>query len=122
MYSATVREHALNPKNQREMTSATAVGEASYSRCRDKLTMYFQVQDGVITDASFQAKACAPVVAAASLATTLLIGLTTEQALKLTAFDLHDALGGLPVSKRHALLLVLQCLHQALQQHLKTNS
>lgn len=114
MYSPTVREHAINPRNRRELESPTASGHAAYARCGDKLTMYFQVEDGILTDVSFTARGCGPVVAAASLATTMLVGRTVEQAHQLGVFELHNALGGMPVSKRHALLLVLQCLHQAL--------
>ena len=115
MYSPTVREHAINPRNRRELESPTASGHATYARCGDKLTMYFQVEDGVLTDVSFTARGCGPVVAAASLATTMIIGRTVEQARQLGVFELHKALGGMPVSKRHALLLVLQCLAEALE-------
>ena len=114
MYSPTVREHAINPRNRGELESPTASGHATYARCGDKLTMHFRVEEGIITDASFTASGCGPVVAAASLATTMLIGRTVEQARQLSVFELHNTLGGIPVSKRHALLLVLQCLAEAL--------
>ncbi|MEW6284567.1 MAG: hypothetical protein AB1758_38495, partial [Candidatus Eremiobacterota bacterium] len=39
---------------------------------------------------------------------------TVEEARNLTAFELDRILGGLPPSKRHALWMVLECLHKAL--------
>lgn len=76
--------------------------------------MYFLLEGNIIKEMSFMARGCGPVIAAASYATTILIGRTVGEAKQLNAFQLHDALGGMPVSKRHSLLLVLQCLHEAL--------
>lgn len=104
------------------MPNATASGSAAYQRCGDKLTMHFLLEGEVIRDVSFTAKGCGPVVAAASLATTMLLGKTVAEARSFSVFELHDALGGMPVSKRHALLLVFQCLGEALGESPKPPS
>lgn len=104
------------------MSEPDAVGYAEYRRCGDHLTMFFRVQEDVIKDVCFDARACGPVTAAASFATTYLFGKTVAQARELDAFQLSEALGGLPTSKRHALLLVLQCLAEALGPRLLQNS
>lgn len=114
MYSPTVKEHAIHPRNRREMPECTAKGKATYQRCGDELTMYFQIEKDTLTDVSFTARGCGPVIAAASLATTTLVGQSVEQARKFSVIELHNELGGMPVSKRHSLLLVLQCLAEAL--------
>ncbi len=114
MYSATVKDHALQPRNRGEMESPDAVGEGKFPRCGDKVKLFFRLRDETIQEVSFTASACAPAVAAASLATTLLKGRTLAEARELGAFELHEALGGLPASKRHAILLVLECLAEAL--------
>lgn len=114
MYSETVRDHAINPRNRRKMENPDSVGHSVYKRCGDRLTMFFRIQKNAIREVTFIARACGPVIAAASLATTLLQGLTVEQARQLNAFQLHEALDGLPIPKRHALLLVLECLTEAL--------
>ena len=120
MYSPTVKDHATKPRNRRPMDEPTFQANATYSRCGDELTMYFRVEKGVLTDVRFLAKACGPVIAAASMATTWLIGMTVNEARHLSAIELHNKLGGMPVSKRHSLLLVLQCLAQALGEQPKT--
>ncbi len=115
MYSEIVKDHAMNPRNRREIENPDAFGEGKFPRCGDKLRLYFRIDGETLADVSFTASSCGPVVAAASLATTLLKGRTVAEALKLGAFELHDALGGgLPASKRHAILLVLECLVEAL--------
>ena len=114
MYSPVIKEHAFHPRHRREMENPDAVGEASYRRCGDNLTMYFRIQEDTVKEVTFTARGCAPVIAAASVAGTILTGLTVEEARRFDAFQLHEALGGLPVSKRHALLLVLECLVEAL--------
>jgi len=38
-----------------------------------------------------------------------------EAALKLSVFEMDKKLGGLPPSKRHAYVLLLQCLNEALE-------
>lgn len=115
MYSDTIKDHAMNPRNRRALEHPDAVGESKYRRCGDKVKLYFRLRDDLIEDVSFTATACGPAVAAASLATTLLKGRAVDEALTLGTFELHDALGGLPASKRHAILLVLECLHEALE-------
>lgn len=114
MYSATLKDHALHPRNRREMENPDAVGEGKFPRCGDKLKLYFRFDGDLVSDVSFTGSACGPVIAAASLATSMIKGRTLEQARALGVYELNDALGGLPVSKRHAILLVLECLVEAL--------
>ena len=117
MYSETVREHAVTPRHRREMNVPDATGEAKFPRCGDKVKFYFRFQDDIIKEVSFTASACGPAIAAASIATTMLTGRTIGQARKLGVFELARVLDGLPSTKRHAILLVLECLHEALEHH-----
>ena len=107
MYSETVRDHAMNPRNRREMKDPDAVGNGQFLRCGDKVKLYFRLRDEFIEEVTFTGSACGPAMAAASLATTLLKGRTVSEARQLGVFELNDALSPLPVSKRHAILLVL---------------
>ena len=114
MYSQTFWEHVRNPKNQGTLPDAL-VGEGRFHRCGDKLKLTLEVKDGHITKARFHAGACAPVVAVASLGTEMIQGLEVEQARQISIFDMDKQLGGLPPSKRHAYLLFLECLNEALE-------
>ncbi len=114
MYSEIVTDHAINPRNRGVLEDADAQGSARYQRCGDKMTLYFKVEGGLVTDCRFVAFGCGPAVAAASLFTTLARGHPVDQVRCINAFDINQALGGLPASKRHAILMVLQCLGEAL--------
>mgnify|MGYP001446450082 CR=1 FL=1 len=114
MYSQLLWEHARHPRNQRAMPDAL-VGTGRYQRCGDKLSLYLRVDDeGRIREASFQARACAPVVAVASLWSQEITGLSIDEARELSILELDRKLGGLPPSKRHAYLIFLECLNRAL--------
>lgn len=114
MYSAQVMDHFQNPRHKGDLPAPDAVGEARYPRCGDKLRLTFQIQDGRLAAVGFTAFGCGPAKAAGSLVAEHLSGKTVEEARNLTAFDLDRLLGGLPPSKRHAILMVLECLHDAL--------
>jgi NifU-like protein involved in Fe-S cluster formation len=91
-----------------------AVGQSAYTLCRDNLIMFFRLADDHIAEVTFEGKACGPVVAVASYLTGWLKGRSVQSALELSVLNLDAQIGGLPPAKRHALLMVLECLHQAL--------
>lgn len=115
LYNATIWEHFRRPRNRTPMENPDAEGTAYYHRCGDRLRLMLRLDGQQITEATFEAFGCGPVIAMASVATEMLKGLTTDEALALSAFTLNDALGGLPVSKRHAILMLLEALHEALK-------
>jgi NifU-like protein involved in Fe-S cluster formation len=115
-YSQTFWEHVRQPHNRRALPDATSVGESRYPRCGDRLTLYLDITDDRIAEASFEARACAPVIAVASLGVQRITGLTLNEARELSILELDRELGGLPPSKRHAYLIFLESLHCALHQ------
>lgn len=115
MYSDFLWKHAREPCNRGPLVGATARGESEFHRCGDRFELELEVQDGVIRQARFQARACAPVIAMGSVGTQLLHGMTVGQALQLMPTQLDQALGRLPVPKRHAILLFIEALHGALK-------
>ena len=117
MYSPIVREHAVNPRNRAALSSANCRGESHYPPCGDKFKLFLRIDKDRIEEASFEAQACGPVIAMGSVGTELLSGMTLDQARGLSAFSLDEWLGGLPPAKRHAILLFLDSLHQALNIH-----
>ena len=103
------------------MNNPDATGEARYHRCGDKMCLMFRLEADRIAEVRFTAFGCGPAKAAASVATTLLTGLSIDEARQISAFQLHDELGGLPTSKRHALLMVLECVAEALGPRTNSN-
>jgi nitrogen fixation NifU-like protein len=116
MYSSIVWEHIRNTQNRGVLATANAVGEARFSQCCDHLILQLRLENGLILEAQFLAKACGAVVAAASLFTTRLVGMTSDQARQISVIKLDKDLGGLPGPKRHALWMCLEALQNALDQ------
>lgn len=114
MYSQQLLDHLQHPRHKGDLAEADATGEAYYQPCGDSLRLTMRVQDGHVASVGFTAFGCPAAKAAGSAASELLLGKSVEEARSLDAFELDKALGGVPPAKRHALLMVLQCLHQAL--------
>lgn len=113
MYSPLLLDHLQHPRHKGDLASPTSAGEARYAPCGDRLRLTFLIEQGRLMNAGFTAYGCAAVKPAGSAVAELVAGMSVEEARALTAFDLDRLLGGLPSSKRHALLMVLECLHQA---------
>ena len=114
MYSPELLDHFHHPRHHGDLPDPDAQGEARYPPCGDRLRLTMTIQKGRLTAVGFTAFGCGAAKAAGSAATVLLQGKTLEQARNLTAYELDTALGGLPPAKRHALWMVLECLHEAL--------
>jgi nitrogen fixation NifU-like protein len=116
MYSPQVLDHLENPRNAGEMSDATAQGEATNPVCGDLLHLYLKIQEGRITAASFLAQGCPPSIAAGSITTEMVRGLTIEEARGLRPKDIAQALGGLPRNKEHCSVLAIDALRAALAE------
>jgi len=121
MYSQVVWQHIRDPQHRGQLEGANGLGEGRYPKCGDHFILQLRIEDQVIQEACFLAKACAPVVAMGSVGCELVRGLSLEQALQVSAFQLDKALGGLPPPKRHAILLFLESLYQAIHSYKPKN-
>lgn len=115
MYSPKVLEHLENPRNVGVMEDASARGDATNPVCGDLLHLYLQVADGKIVASSFQAQACPPCIAAASILTEMIQDLTKDEAMLLKAADVTQALESLPRNKEHCAVLAIDALKAALK-------
>ncbi len=117
---------ARNPGNLGEMPDADAIGTVGSADCGDMLRMWikFKDEDGrrVIDKASFQTFGCQTAIAVASMATDLIRGKTSEEALALSGADLSAPLGSLPPMKIHCAQLVEGALRDALNPSSSSSS
>ncbi len=116
MYSPKVLEHLNNPRNVGEMENASARGVATNPVCGDLLHLSLKVDDERITAASFQVKGCPPSIAAGSVLTEMICGLTLDEARALTPREVTQALETLPRHKEHCSVLAIDALRAALNQ------
>src|SRR5215467_331385 len=114
-----IQQALANPQNMGELANADAVGTVGNTECGEMLRLWlkFKEQNGkkVIDRATFQSFGCETAIAVASLATELIRGKTTEEALALKTEELAGELGPLPPMKIHCAQLVEGALRSALE-------
>ena len=102
LYQEIIVDHNRRPRNFREIPDAdrTAIGDNPL--CGDRLTVYVNVQGGVIRDIGFVGNGCAISTASASLMTEALLGKTEQEADAL--FErFHDLVTGIGHGARGSL-------------------
>ena len=122
LYTQTVMDHFMHPRNVGEIADADGVGEVGNAKCGDIMKMYLNIdEDGVITDVKFQTFGCGSAIASSSIATEMIKGRTLEDALALTNQEVVDALGGLPAHKLHCSVLAEEAVKSAIQDYYDKN-
>lgn len=84
LYQEVILDHNRRPRNFRAIEGGSRA-EGFNPLCGDRLTVYVRVEDGVITDASFQGSGCAISKASASMMTESVKGKTVADAEALFA-------------------------------------
>ena len=115
LYNDIVMDNFLNPKNVGELENPDGTGVYGSPVCGDMMQIQINVDENdVITDAKFKTFGCGSAIASSSMATTMIIGKTVEEALEVTNKQIIDNLGGLPPVKVHCSLLAEEAIHAAL--------
>ncbi|TFC21005.1 SUF system NifU family Fe-S cluster assembly protein [Cryobacterium algoritolerans] len=83
LYQEMIIEHAHSPRNLRQLEGAHQTVEALNPLCGDHLTLYLQRDGDRIADIAFEGDGCAISKASASLMTSAVKGLQSDEALAL---------------------------------------
>ncbi|RMH81485.1 MAG: SUF system NifU family Fe-S cluster assembly protein [Calditrichaeota bacterium] len=83
LYQQVILDHNRNPKNYGKLEPCSHKAEGYNPLCGDQVTVYLQVEDGVIKDIHFEGSGCAISRASASVMTTELKGKTVQEAEEL---------------------------------------
>ena len=117
LYTETVMDHFMNPRNVGSIPDADGVGEVGNAKCGDIMKMYLKIKDDVIEDVKFETFGCGSAIASSSMATEMVKGKTIEEALAVTNKQVTDSLGGLPEVKLHCSVLAEEALHEAIKNY-----
>ena len=79
LYQEILLEHNNRPRNYRQLDGATQSAEGFNPLCGDIVTVYLDVNDGVVQDVSFQGSGCAISRASASMMTESIKGQSIDQ-------------------------------------------
>ena len=80
LYQEILLEHNSKPRNFRKVDQANHTADGFNPLCGDRISLYLQVEDGVITDVGFQGTGCAISRASASMMTQSIKGQKLEAA------------------------------------------
>jgi nitrogen fixation NifU-like protein len=117
MYSEKVLEHFKNPRNMGKIEDADGVGKVGNPVCGDLMIVTIKVNNGILEDIKFETFGCVAAIATSSMTTELAIGMTIEEAKKLSRKDVADGLDGLPPQKMHCSNLATDALHEAIENY-----
>ena len=95
LYQEVILDHYKRPRNFRRIDSGASHVDGNNPLCGDKVTVYAQLEGGVIKDVSFEGSGCAISTASASLMTESLKGKTPAEAEDLF-IKFHDLVTGDP--------------------------
>ena len=80
LYQELILDHSRRPRNLHGMPAASHRAEGYNPLCGDRATVYLQVEDGVVKQASFEGAGCSISTASASMMTDALRGKTVAEA------------------------------------------
>ena len=121
LYTDTVMDHFMNPRNVGEIPDADGVGEVGNAKCGDIMKMYIKVKDNRIDDVKFETFGCGSAIASSSMATEMIKGKAIDEALAVTNKQVVEALGGLPAHKLHCSVLAEESIKSAVRDYYDKN-
>lgn len=89
LYQEVILDHNKHPRNYRVAEPHTHHADGYNPLCGDKVTIYADVEDGVVRDLSFQGEGCAISTASASILTEVIKGKPVDEARQLFE-QFHD--------------------------------
>jgi nitrogen fixation NifU-like protein len=93
LYQQVILDHNRAPRNFRVLPAANRTAHGDNPLCGDRITVYVDLADGVVRDASFQGSGCAISRAAASMMTASIKGKTATE-VQVLFERLHGLLTG----------------------------
>ena len=131
IYSDTVKEHFLNPRNflmgDESKYDYDAKGIVGNPICGDQMLMFIKVAkkknkttgntEKIIKDVKWKTYGCASAIASTSALSELAKGRTLDTAANITAEEIEEYLGGLPKHKFHCSVLGHEALAAAIKDY-----
>jgi nitrogen fixation NifU-like protein len=118
-YSEKVLDHYNNPRNVGKMDAndpSVGTGMVGAPACGDVMRLQIQVEDGIIKDAKFKTYGCGSAIAASSLLTTWVKGMSVHEVTEIKNTEIVEELG-LPPVKIHCSVLAEDAIKSAIRDY-----
>jgi len=118
MYTDKVMDHFSNPRNVGQIENPNVVVKVGDPGCGDAVLIFLKIDNDVITDVKYKVYGCGAAIATTSMASTMIVGKTLDEALEVTDDTVAEALGGLPETKMHCSNLAATAIRAAVTRYL----
>lgn len=118
MYNEKVMEIFKNPQNIGYIEDADGIGKVGNAACGDIMEITLKIDENdIITDAKFRTFGCAAAISTSSVATTMIIGMHIDDAVKVKNSDVINMIGELPPQKIHCSVLAEEAIKAAVDDY-----
>lgn len=101
MFSETLLDHFRNPRHIGSLDPPAITVRVENPICGDIMTLSAEIVGGVVREVRFKARGCTASIAAGSVLTDLIAGMSTKDLWTVDAARVEAALGGLPNESKH---------------------
>lgn len=113
-FSDILMDHFNHPRNQGRLESPDRVGVAGTPGHGPFMVLMLRVQSETVTQAKCETHGCGVTIASGSMLTEIIANRSLDECRTITAEQLTQALGGVPVDKAHGPALAVAALQNAL--------
>jgi nitrogen fixation NifU-like protein len=85
LYKEIILDHYKSPRNKRELPDAGFTSSGNNPLCGDEITVFANVQDGKVTELTYQGAGCSISQSSASMMTESVQGQTVDEAMELAS-------------------------------------
>jgi len=117
VYSETVIDHAMNPRNAGIMQDANGFARVT-GPCDDTMEIWLKVKNDAVVGVTFMTDGCGPSIASGSMVTEIAKGRGIDEAQRISQQDVLDALDGLPQESEHCALLAANTIKAAIRDYI----
>lgn len=122
VYTEKVKDHFIHPRNileDDESFQEDGKGLVGSMACGDEMLVAIKVKDDTVAECKWKTYGCASAIASTSMMSELVLGMSLEEAYKITPKQITEALGGLPEHKFHCSVLGDKALRAAIDDYLE---
>jgi nitrogen fixation NifU-like protein len=114
MHTERLLDHFQNPRNVGELEPPAVKVDVTNPACGDMLRLSVRFENDRVAEARFQTRGCTASIAASSALTEWMMGKSRIELRTLRADVIDEAVGGLEPASKHAAVLCVDAVRQAL--------